>query len=142
MADLIAHIEQANHNEECSNFLLANRMEARDWAITAAFYAAVHLVEACFTAVGDIGHTEAVCADEEPHAYRKRKVLELADPAYESYKKLYNASYHVRYLPRTAPGGSRFALRYYGPEDARRFVAQDLPEVRRQLALAFGLNLS
>ncbi|MBP8972983.1 MAG: hypothetical protein KBH93_03840 [Anaerolineae bacterium] len=136
MADLISHIEQARHNEECANFLLENAPEFRDWAITAAFYAAVHLVEACFTSRRDIGHTETArdrAQDEEKHRYRARKVRELARGAYDSYKDLYEASSNVRYL--TKP------IEYYDQEAAQKFVRKHLLNVRTELEKAFGLNL-
>jgi hypothetical protein len=143
MADLVAHVQQASHNERCANYLLATAPDARDWAITAAFYAAVHLLEACFTSV-PVGHTESAPdrGDEDPHTYRSRKVRELAGSAYVSYKKLLNASYHVRYLPATAPGGSRFALEYYDISAARTLVQSSLAEVRAQLQQSFDLDLS
>ncbi|MEW6579651.1 MAG: hypothetical protein AB1435_10705 [Chloroflexota bacterium] len=138
MADLISHIEQARHNEKCANYLLENAPEFRDWAITAAFYAAVHLVEACFTSQGDIGHTETAlerrAKDEEKHRYRARKVKELAHGAYDSYRGLYEASSNVRYL--TKP------IEYYDEEAARKFVRKHLFNVRTELEKAFGLNLT
>lgn len=136
MADFIAHITQAKHNERCANYLLENAPEFRDWAITAAFYAAVHLVEACFTSRHDIGHTETAldrAQDEEKHRYRARKVKELARGAYDSYKGLYEASSNVRYL--TKP------IEYYDQEAARKFVRKHLLNVRTELEKAFGLNL-
>lgn len=136
MADFIAHITQAKHNERCANYLLENAPEFGDWAITAAFYAAVHLVEACFTSQRDIGHTETAldrAQDEEKHRYRARKVKELARGAYDSYKGLYEASSNVRYL--TKP------IEYYDQEAARKFVRKHLLNVRTELEKAFELNL-
>lgn len=136
MADLISHIEQARHNEKCANYLLENAPEFRDWAITAAFYAAVHLVEACFTSRRDIRHTEIApdrARDKEKHRYRARKVKELARGAYDSYRGLYEASSNVRYL--TKP------IEYYDQEAAHKFVRKHLLNVRAELEKAFGLNL-
>ena len=145
MADLISHIDQAKHNEKCANLLLNNAPEFRDWAITAAFYAAVHLVEACFASRDDIRHTEIAldrAKGEEMHGYRLRKVEKLAGKrAYRSYKKLYNASRDVRYL---AKGSDKalLAIEYYDEEATRRLVQGDLSHVRTELERAFGLKLS
>ena len=144
MADLVAHIQQARHNEDCASFLLANNQGARDWAITAAFYSAVHLVEACFSTVGTIGHSDHAQdtrGGEDPHEYRQRKVLELASSCYNSYRKLRLASYHVRYLPASAPGGSLFALHYYDIKAARYLVETDLPSIRAELERSFDVKL-
>ena len=53
----MSHIDQANHNEQCAQFLIDDSPQFRDWAITAAFYSAVHLAEASFSTRSDIGHS-------------------------------------------------------------------------------------
>jgi hypothetical protein len=143
VADLIDHIHQAQHNEECANFLIRDKPNYRDWAITAAFYAAVHLVEACFTSRGDIGHTEMAQdrGNKEMHQYREDKVRELARPAYNSYRKLREASRFVRYIAKDK-AGHRFALDYYDKNAAHKLITIDLPNIRTELAKAFGINLS
>lgn len=62
MALLADHIRQANHNQECAKFMLGDTT-MRDWAITAAFYSAIHFVEAGFTTIAAIEHSETT-----PHA--------------------------------------------------------------------------
>ena len=144
MADLLAHVEQARHNETCANLILATDVNARDWAITAAFYSAVHLVEAGFTTMHNIGHSE-MAADRGKrglHKYREDKMLGVSRPAYDSYRKLSNASYNVRYLPSTAPGGSLFALLYYKEPEVRKMLEVYLPTVRSELERALGVRLS
>jgi hypothetical protein len=138
---LVTHISQANHNEDCANLLLSTAPRYRDWAITAAFYAAVHLAEAAFSTRRDVGHTETALdrKDREKHQYRQDKIRELARPAYASYRKLYNASSVVRYL---VVGDDKLARDYYSSEDARRLVTVHLPTVRQELENAFGIRLS
>jgi hypothetical protein len=144
VTDLVSHIEQAKHNEKCAYFLMEKAPEFRDWAITAAFYAAVHLVEACFTSRSEIGHTEVAqdrASNEEKHRFRSRKVRELANNAYPSYRKLFEASYNVRYLTKSSSGGQQSAIQYYDEAAARKLVHEDLVKVRTELEKAFELNL-
>jgi hypothetical protein len=143
VADLISHIDQAKHNEKCANLLLNNAPEFRDWAITAAFYAAVHLVEACFSSRSDIGHTEKAPdrGKTQEHVYRLNKVKALAGSrAFRSYQKLFNASLDVRYLTKSSRGRLT-AVDYYDDAAVRSLVQVTLPEVRTELEEAFGLNL-
>ncbi len=140
MADLVDHVAQAKHNLDCASQFL-NNTQCRDWAITAAFYAAVHFAEAGFTAT-EIGHSDAKRPqNEEPHSYRARLVREkFGDACYRSYQKLRNASYNVRYLTNwpTKPGVS---LDYYTQTDATRLVTVELPTIRQGIQATLGISL-
>jgi hypothetical protein len=132
MASLIDHLRQAQHNEALAGDLDSpGGLKYRDWLITVAFYAAVHYVEALFTTVKTIGHTETACpASESRHRFRQEKVqTQLGKKPWESYRKLRIASEDVRYLY------SRFGKvgtgpDYYDCEDAKRFFRHDLKVVR------------
>jgi len=142
MADLPDHCHQAIHNEKCAKLILATDGHARDWSITAAFYSAIHLVEAAFTTKPDIGHSEA--ADRgglSPHDYRQKMVFELAPPAFESYRKLREVSRTVRYLSAPSQYGGVPALEYVTEADARDLIGKKLSTVRDELEKAFGVNL-
>jgi len=141
----MSHIDQANHNEQCARFLIDDAPEYRDWAITAAFYAAVHLAEASFFTHSDIGHS-ATAKDRggaEIHRYREGKIRELANSAYPSYRKLREASQHARYLARSRGSSTthQSMMDYYGESVVRNFIEKDLPKVRDELEKAFGVNL-
>lgn len=143
MGDLLAHIYQAHHNEHCASFLIGNKPEYRDWAITATFYSAVHLVEACFTTESSIQHTETASdrgKGEEKHSYRARKVRELAKPAYQDYRKLMEASQDVRYLSSQHPLATTSAD-YYSHDTVKDMVESVLPRIRQQLQIAFKAKL-
>lgn len=141
MADLVDHVAQAKHNLDCASKLL-NDTQCRDWAITAAFYAAVHFAEAGFTAT-EIGHSDAKRPqNEEPHSYRARLVREkFGDACYRSYRKLRVASYNVRYLAdwSARPGMS---LDYYTQADAARFVTVELPAIWQEIQSTLRVDLS
>ncbi len=132
MASLVEHVAQAKHNLLCATKSLQDG-ECRDWTITAAFYSAVHFAEAGFTSI-DVGHSESNRPqNEEHHAYRGRLVREkYGDTCYRSYRKLQEASYNVRYLAlwSSRPG---VGLDYYSQADARKFVEQELPLIRREI---------
>ncbi len=138
MPDVLDHIAQANHNRQCAGEFLARY---RDWAITATFYAAVHLVEAGLTAT-DIGHSDSRRPEGEmPHDYRERLVRErFGDTCYKCYRKLRTASYNVRYLvlSQNKPG---VALDYYSQDSAKGFLEKELPQIRREIEKVTGINL-
>jgi hypothetical protein len=141
MANLPDHIAQAKHNLECAEkFLQGGGCD--DWAITAAFYAAVHFAEAGFAAT-EIEHTESSCPDEEePHAYRERTVKEkFGVPCWKSYRKLREASFNVRYLVLWKSGRIGTALDYYSSDDVNRFVKRDLPTIRGEIQKS-GVDLN
>jgi len=144
VADRDSHINQAKHNKACANLLLEKSPEYRDWAITAAFYAAVHLAEACFTSHDSILHTDTASdrgEKEGMHGYRARKVRELAPDAYVSYRKLREASSNVRYLTKLGSGGKQIAVDYYDESAARILIQGDLQKILTELEKAFGVNL-
>lgn len=113
----------------------------RDWAITCAFYAALHLVEACFVTQREIGSSKYARdrkRNESQHEYRQRKVEELAPRAARPYKHLFFACHQVRYS--TKPNSS-LARDYYTDTDVQQFLDQDLPRIRTELASAFSIRL-
>jgi hypothetical protein len=142
MASLVDHLRQAQHNEALAGDLTSHGgLKYRDWLITISFYAAVHYVEAFFTTLPAIGHTESSCpAGQGRHRFRQDKVREhLNKTAWDSYRKLRNASEDVRYLL------SRFGKvgtgpDYYDSNDAERFFRRDLTAVRD--AVAEHINVS
>jgi hypothetical protein len=137
LADLPAHIKQAKHNQACASFLLVDPQSAfRDWAITTAFYAAVHYAEACFTTC-DIGHTPE---GANAHAMRAAEIRTRASKAWVSYRKLQTASYELRYLAGTLEAIQTWQS-VYTDESARRLVQRDLEIVKVELAKAFGVSL-
>ena len=145
MSDLLSHIKQAQHNAACARFLLKEPVLYPDWAITAAFYAAVHFVEASFTTRNEIGHTETTqdrAPKEEKHSYRLRKIRELAQPAWRSYRNLFDASYNVRYLTHGGSQSGQVANRYYSERAVKELVNVDLLTIQKQLEIAFRVNLS
>ena len=141
MADFIDHVGQAKHNLSCAKkFLDDNR--CRDWAITAAFYSALHFVEAGFT-ITNIIHTDLNRPqNESPHTFRMREIKnEFGKKCWFSYRKLFDASYNVRYL---ALWNSKTgeALSYYSQNDVKSFIENELGVIRREIQTISGLDLS
>ncbi len=138
MPDVPDHISQAIHNRQCAAKFLAG---CRDWAITAAFYAAIHYVEAGLVAT-EVEHSNISCPpDEALHDYRQRMVQEkFGDVCFRSYRKLRQASWSVRYLTKsmTNPGT---ALSYYSQDDVKRFLEVELPTIKDEIHRAVGVNL-
>ena len=133
MAGQPDHLAQARHNTELAEFL-AQGMKYKDWVITAAFYAAVHYVEAMLYR-DHKWHSEKECGDgRSPHAWRLQCLRELSTPqCWVQYRDLYDASKKVRYLGLWEKRGSRTADTYFQEEDVRRFLEQNLPTIRSEL---------
>jgi hypothetical protein len=88
MPSKIRHIEQAKSNARFLSLFDLARTQHPDWAITVAFYTAVHLVEALFA---------VQCLHHENHAPRNTQVsLSLPEVA-GNYVAMYVASRRARY---------------------------------------------
>jgi hypothetical protein len=133
MANLVDHMNQAEHNQELAEQLDQDQsLQHWDWLITISFYAAVHYVEAFLEGVPSIGHTETACKKNNLHAFRKKAVLKhLGRDCFRSYRDLLEASYAVRYLGRAIkhrkPG---IATTYYTRQDASEMLNKDLKKIR------------
>lgn len=142
MASLVDHVSQANHNKELAHRLdSSGGLKYRDWLITIAFYAAIHYVEAFFTTVKDVGHTEVACSQGEGrHPFRERMVKRhLGRECWSSYRKLSNASTLARYLL-PGPGQVGPAERYFTRQQARRLFRHDLKVVRDEVDQHVGVQ--
>ena len=132
MVDFLEHIWQAHHNQQYATLTLTTHSAYRDWAITCAFYAALHFAEACFTTQADVRRPETV----EPHAFRASTISNRAKTAFKSYMRLQTACWNVRYLARGT------WQERYDVADAEKYVKDDLPRCRAELERAFGVNLN
>ena len=139
MGSFIDHLNQAKHNIACAEEFLDN-CDCYDWAVTAAFYAALHFVEAGFTCT-PVGHTETHRPSrKQPHTHRLEMVKDhFGTPCWKHFRKLYNASLQVRYLDVSKAG---IATDFLKITDARRFVTGNLAEVRKEVHNKSGLDLS
>lgn len=141
MADFIDHVNQAKHNLSCARKLVGDN-QCRDWAITAAFYSALHFVEAGFT-ITNIVHTDLNRPrNESAHTYRMREIKnEFVKKCWFSYRKLFSASYYVRYLALWNSQTGE-ALSYYSQDDVNSFVENELGVIRHEIQTISGLDLS
>jgi hypothetical protein len=133
MAPYQAHLDQARHNTELAQYL-AQDMVYKDWVITAAFYAAVHYVEAAFAKRGWHGDQTG---GESPHIWRLnqlRQRKEYPTDCWKAYKSLYESSRKVRYLLLWQETSS-VANSYYSDDDVRQFLTEDLQTIQNSLGL-------
>lgn len=158
MAGMEVHLAQGEHNREVAFHLL--EPPRHDWAITAAFYGAVHYVEAWLYDRPE-RHTETsipLNADGEQrysaHAWRERMIqVGLSRAGLTAFRKLRVASDIARYLLLSRAAGAVpatwtavVAANYFTPEQARRLVENELEAIRREirvewLSLVEGLGL-
>ena len=104
MAAKEVHVAQARHNEELAAKLVDDP-PFHDWGVTAAFYAAIHFVEAWLFDRPE-RHTEtSIPTDDEgnakhtAHVWREKLVeARLGQQAFSAFRKLHISSECARYL--------------------------------------------
>ena len=88
MPNVSQHLSKAAHNENFALTFWPAFPQYADWAVTAYFYAAVHLVEACFATIG---------IHSANHQQRNREVALRLSTVAVHYMNLYRASRRARY---------------------------------------------
>ncbi len=137
MADFIDHVKQANHNQNCAA-KFANSRDTLDWAITAAFYSAIHFVEAGI-ATTNMGHSHVSCpSDTSLHDHRQDLVRKNYRSCYRNYRSLRQASQAVRYLSDQKTG---LASNYYSNLDVKEFVHTDLQTIKTEIEAIVKVEL-
>ena len=129
----MAHWHQAKRNQSLATQLL-NDLTYKEWVAVAAFYSAVHYVEAALAMDPTILHTDTSYPKGYPgsyHDYRQELVFRLFPKAWKSYSKLLSQSKTARYLT-TVQRGQFLATAvedYFSDQDVRNFVNHDLRNV-------------
>ncbi len=100
------HIACANRTQKTIGYLLPDKATNSPWIATAAFYKAVHIVEAVFSNDSSIGHTSD--HDRREGALKSARKYEHI---YKNYAVLKHASTNARYL-----SGCRAFDDYMGPD--------------------------
>lgn len=138
MANLIDYISQANHNKACAQ-ALATGGRFKDWAITAAFYAALHYVESGLESTG-LQHSQKSCPDRVAlHSHRESLVKTSFPACWRQYRNLHEACDNVRYLLINRSGN---ATSYYTQEEVNDFISVDLRRVQDVIERVAGRSLS
>lgn len=125
MAPRNVHLEQARYNEALAEAL---REDYPDWAITVAFYAGVHYVEAEFAARKT--HTKS----DEGHVGREKRLSQGQGKyvCFVALKGLRTASENVRYLEdwRHQSGTAR---EWYTEQEVRSLIQVNLANIKQDL---------
>jgi hypothetical protein len=142
-------MRQAEHNERVANHL-AGSPEMYDWGITAAFYSAIHYLEAKFFSLPAILHTETSIPEGSDgklqytaHAWRQAVVREKFPPTvYKAFRKLRENSEIARYLShaQSGPGWSPLdvpATQFFKQGDAHNMLRKELHDVKSGVDLTF-----
>ncbi|MDY6833450.1 MAG: hypothetical protein SVY53_01440 [Chloroflexota bacterium] len=145
MADYRVHLSQARHNEEIADKLV-QEPPFHDWAVTAAFYAAIHYFE-CWMFNSSHKHSETSIPMSNgkikysPHTWRQLIVeKEFDKPVWKSFRKLRDGSQTARYLSPSRPWHgvsprwlNKPASDYFTPEAARKMVENNLAILKAAL---------
>lgn len=123
MPSLGQHIGRARANARLLNAWTAEGLPHPEWAITVAFYTAVHLVEAHFAAQG---------VDNQDHGERWRAIARDRQLAgiRRAYTRLYYSSVEARY------GGDPIA-----PSDAQQVLQMQYEPARAYLCALLNVTL-
>lgn len=141
------HLEQAIHNQKLAEKLLRTltsqkpkTIEYKDWAITIAFYSAVHLVEAYLDKTKGL-HTDEEASKEEmtAHSYRVHFVgKEFNKQIYTAFKTLFNYSLTMRYLQKSDRVVTRG--RWLADIDVTNLVTIELRYLRNEIERKISLH--
>lgn len=152
MADLSIHLLQAEHNEKLAQFLLDKPFF--DWAITACFYAAIHLFEArLFFDSADVSnkHSESsipVDANGEfkysSHSWRAKQIFDhYSQKTWKAFRSLKEASETARYLSHYVDIKSKAvafervpSFNIFKVENAKFALEKDLAEMKNELKIS------
>jgi len=135
MAHYDDHLAQAQHNEAFASQLMTD-LKYKDWLITVSFYAAIHYVEAEFTKLPGVSHSEtSVPPNTSLHAHRENLVRQhFGKPVWQDYRKLHIASNTPRYLTsgwKTFISGT--GHQYFSDQDAKDFFIHKLAFIKGSL---------
>lgn len=145
MASKTVHQTQAEHNELVAKELVVG--DYYDWACTAAFYSALHYIEAKFNDIPEIGHTDEAYEkwraakkispitthdiNQGVHNFRLTLLQHKYPNARGSYRQLMEVSRQVRYLD-----GGKVACDFISRQTASGLVDGDLIKIKKELGFS------
>lgn len=119
-----AHAALAERNIACLQDLLSQGPKHPEWAVTIAFYVAVHRVEA---------HLAATQRHSDGHLQRNQTIKALDPRLHHFYRQLYDHSRYARYLVHVEAGKTYASI--MPPQNIRAKVVDGwLATVERRLA--------
>jgi len=133
----VAHLWQAGRNEKLARRLLSE-LGYKEWAVTVTFYSALHYVEAAFSQIASIEHSETSMPVGWPksiHAWREDLIFHNFASIHNTYRKLGNSSMLVRYLSNTSGGMpiGQPAEDFFSDDDVGKFIDRDLDKIKRKV---------
>lgn len=139
MASYDMHWEQGNHNQNLVNEIVDKTRPTyyRDWAITIAFYAAIHYVEA-FLERAQQCHSDD---QHNPHQFRVDKVYQLLTeaPVGDEYRNLLHTSIILRYLSNRGRTAKSTSGKWLSDDAVKQMAVVDLGKIKN--SVTHQLNL-
>ena len=136
---MLAHLWQARRNEKLAKQLLHD-LDYKEWAVTVTFYSGLHYVEASFTQIPTIGHSETSMPtswNKSIHSWRENLIISNFPSIHSNYRKLQNSSMIARYLSSsTIPSLDRPAEDFFDKTDVDNFINRDLGKIKNKLGIA------
>lgn len=135
---MLAHIWQARRNEKLAKQLLDD-LDYKEWAVTVTFYSGLHYVEASFTQIPTIGHSETSMPTnwtKSIHSWREDLIIRNFPSIHSNYRKLQNSSMIARYLSSsTIPSLGRPAEDFFDKTDVDKFINRDLGKIKNKVGI-------
>lgn len=136
MPSLQVYIDQAKHNEELTKYLLKSSFY--DWSCVAAFYSAIHFVEAyfkkqpafSFEGIEDMyrrNKNDPNLKADSIHDFRENMIKSKVE-LYSAYRHLRNTSELVRYLRNVQQNS--FVI--FNADDMKKTILEKLNIVKQQ----------
>lgn len=135
MSSKLVHLAQADHNHKASRELV--NTDFYDWACTAAFYTAIHYIEAKFTENPKILHTKDQYnkikyngGTRGEHAFREELISgSFSEDLYSRFRNLREMSENARYLEK----GDNISTVLIKKEEVESCLQKDLEEIKKEL---------
>jgi hypothetical protein len=134
----VAHLWQAGRNERLARQLLSE-LGYKEWAVAVTFYSALHYVEAAFSGIANIRHSETSMPlgwKKSIHAWREDLIFQNFAGIRNEYRKLSNSSMIARYLSSGGTAIGQPVEDFFSDDDVGKFIDRDLDKIKREMGFA------
>lgn len=128
---------QARRNERLA-YQLLNEDDAIEWVVTITFYSGLHYVEAAFSQLPSVKHSETSMPsgwNRSIHAWREDLILIHYSSIYNAYRKLSTQSMIARYLVSNSIPINEPVEDFFNKDDVGKFLDRDLDKIKRKTGI-------
>jgi hypothetical protein len=107
--------------------------------VAVTFYSALHYVEAAFSGIANIRHSETSMPlgwKKSIHAWREDLIFQNFAGIRNEYRKLSNSSMIARYLSSGGTAIGQPVEDFFSDDDVGKFIDRDLDKIKREMGFA------